>query len=156
MTLDLYTCTAPSNAVNKSGQLTLISSLAGEVRGPMDFLDPTFYFYAGTAYDYNYVNYIYCQELMRYYFVRDLSAERTQLVKAVCHEDVLYSFRNQIIKNQAIIERQQSANSLYIEDPEITAYQNQIEGTLAFPYSFGAGDNSKQSYILVTAGATAG
>lgn len=154
MTLDLYTCTAPNNQVDKTGQMTLVSSLPGEVRGPMDFLDPTFYFYAGTAYDYNNVNYIYCQELDRYYFIRDLSAERTRLVKAVCHEDVLNSFKNQIRKNTAIIERQQTQNSLYIEDSEITAYQNQKEGTLAFNYSFGAHDGEKQSFVMLTAGST--
>ena len=94
------------------------------------------------------VNYVYLNDLGRYYFVRD---------KRLLHEgveldlecDVLTTYKNDIRSNYAIIARNENAFNLYQDDPKWKLYAYTAIRTVPFPSGF---DMSKQEFILGVAG----
>jgi len=94
------------------------------------------------------VNYIYIEELERFYFVNKIVYIRTGLAEIYCHCDVLSSHKAQIRKNIAIIERQENNFNLYINDAEIKSEQKQEIQLKQFPYAF----SNNFTYIIAMSG----
>lgn len=81
-----------ANTVNK--KFTPVITLDGTFREDIDILNPVFRVEADVT---NY-NYIYIEELNRYYYIRRITLESNNMHKVECHIDVLKSYAD-VIKN---------------------------------------------------------
>lgn len=93
-------------------------------------------------------NYAYIPDFNRYYFVGDPAAYRSNLVVVPLHVDVLMSFKDAILSNQAIIDKQDSGNN-YINDGSWLRESREFYTIKTFEDGF----EDTGEYILITAGA---
>lgn len=132
------------NAVDK--KLENITTMTGTLRGECSIIDPVIVAEAKMS-DVTRCNYMYIDRFDRYYFVTDITSVRTGVVQFTCHVDVLMSFKKGILKNKAIIKRQQSTYNLYLNDGSLKIYQNPHITTKKFPSGF-----SSMEFVLAVAG----
>ena len=92
-------------------------------------------------------NYIYIEEFDRFYFVNDIISVRNDMWQLNCNVDVLMSFRNEILNQTAVIQRNEKEWNLYLDDGIFKSYQNPIIQTKNFPSGFSGSD-----FILAVAG----
>ena len=123
------------NAVTKS--LTTVTTLSGTLKEDCSIIDPVILL------DYDLsalpqVNYCHIPIWGRYYFINNIVSVRAALCEIHCHVDVLYSFRSQILANEAIIHRQENNWNLYINDGLFHVYQNPDIQIKNFPQGFSA------------------
>lgn len=127
-----------SNAVTVTGSLRDTSNVVNPeilIEGnPADF--PSTY------------NYAYIPEFDRYYFVGDPVALRNNIIRLPLNVDVLMSFADDILSNQAIIDKQNAGNN-YINDGSWIRESREFYTIKSFQNGFE--DNGE--YILITAGA---
>lgn len=95
-------------------------------------------------------NYMYIQELQRYYFIDDISSVNNDKWEISGHVDVLETFKNGILSNRAVIRRQQNKYNLYLNDPDFITYNNELIQTKKF--TGGTGFNKALNYVLVVNG----
>lgn len=81
-------------------------------------------------------NYAYISEFGRYYFIKNIESEKTNLWRLHMHVDVLASFDDQILANSAVIARNSYLWNLYLEDSRFKAYANPYIVTKVFPSGF--------------------
>ena len=94
------------------------------------------------------INYVYIDELKRYYYVKDVVFSTGKLIMLVCAVDVLMSFKAEIKKLKAILKRQESIANAYITDTETLLLSYDEIGAKIFPSGFTT--NTKN--ILIVAG----
>ena len=80
-----------ANTVNKSFTPSIV--LDGTFRDDLDILNPVFRVETDVT-DYNY---IYIEELKRYYYIRDIVIESNEMYRVECHVDVLKTYATQIM-----------------------------------------------------------
>ena len=96
------------------------------------------------------VNYVYIEELKRYYFVKEkytLTGERYELH---CDIDVLESFKDSILSLLCIVDKQENNNlsNMYLNDGSFVTLSKQFNRVVTFPNGF----NDEGTYILICAG----
>lgn len=94
------------------------------------------------------VNYVYVDELERYYYIRNWTMENGY-VTLECEVDVLMSFKNVIKLQNVIVKRQENKYNLYQVDEKFKTLNCPCERVLEFPSGF---DFSTQNFILCIAG----
>lgn len=94
-------------------------------------------------------NYAYIPEFGRYYYVGDPVAYRNNLISVPLSVDVLMSFKDAILANEAVIDKQDSNGNIYLNDG-IWTHEAREFYTIK---SFANGFNDAGEYILITAGA---
>lgn len=93
-------------------------------------------------------NYCHIEEFGRYYFVDDVTIERTNLLTLHLAVDVLESFKKEILKQNVIIQTNENNNSKYLPDAN---WQTLVKTkTDIINFSNGFLDNGE--FILITAG----
>lgn len=147
-TVSFYTSTAEKIRVDKTSYLTKVGDFTGTMKGELSLMDPVI-LVSGDLTAFNTANYVYIAQLDRYYFISDMKAIRQSLVEVTLHQDVLMSYRVGIKKQYAVVARNQSDYSLYIDDSQFKAYQNFEEGCITFPSGF---STSSPSFVLMLAG----
>jgi hypothetical protein len=95
-------------------------------------------------------NYMYIAEFSRYYFIDDIRSVHDNMWEVSAHVDVLETYKNQILSNQAVIRRQTNKYNTYLNDPEWKVYAN--ENVVAYHFS-GSPFNKNMKYVLAVAGA---
>ena len=98
------------------------------------------------------VNYLYVNELERYYYIKDWIMENGH-IRLECEVDVLMSFKNAIKQQNVIVSRQQKRYNLYMTDPKQKFYNTNATVVKEFPkkpFSI-----SKSQFILCLNGASA-
>lgn len=155
MQITFYRYTGEKNRVNKDPYLTEIATHEGYFKNSASMENPVILM-QGSLSSYimennNFVNYAYIYSMGRFYFVTDIVSVRNDLTEVHLHVDVLRSFKDSLLANYAIVQRSESNYSLYIDDSQFMAYQNQEEGCVSFPSGFSATD-SGVSYVLIVAG----
>lgn len=133
-----------SNAVNKS--LTDIVTLEGTLKESTSIIDPVIVV-EGDLDDFTRCNYMTIDKFDRSYFVTNIRSIRTGLVEFSCHVDVLMSFKTGLLKNTAIVKKQENDWNLYLNDGTLKVYQNPSVLTRSFPSGF-----STQEFVLAVAG----
>ena len=94
-------------------------------------------------------NYMYIPDFNRYYFIDDIVSKNNVIWEVSGHVDVLETYKADILKQSAVISRQQNKYNLYLNDPDFRTYNNDIIQTK----SFTVGDFSKNlTYVLVVNG----
>lgn len=155
MQIQFFRYTGEKNRVNKLPYLNEIATHEGTLKKDCSMENPVVLF-QGTISSFinensNYINYCYIYTMGRFYFVTDIISVRGDLTEVHFHVDVLYSFKDSLLANTAIIKRSASNYNLYIDDGEFMTYQYQQEGILTFPNGFTPTDEGC-SYVLIMAG----
>ena len=99
-------------------------------------------------------NYIYSYATKKYYFVNDIRMNNASALEFVCTEDVLETYKNNILSLTTLIERQENVYSPYIVDNELkltTANKKTGISRVLNKYSVGSLGNNI-SYVITTVG----
>lgn len=144
MTITLYSNISEYNAVNKS--ITELTTLTGTLREESSIIDPVITIsdidsYIGS------MNYAYIPEFNRYYFITNVESVRNNLWRVSFHVDVLYTYREQIKSNSAIIERNENEYDLKLNDGLFKTQQNPRIAQFPFPSGF-----NTWNFVLAIAG----
>lgn len=150
----LYQFSGDERVLDKSGLLTQLTSDVVLVPGSnFDLLNPTFTLkFTRNDNTQNWrasANYLYISEWDRYYFIDNLSAAPgNNILIASCREDVLYSFRHQIVNFEGFAVRSQSVGMNYITDSKIPVDPNRVSvENINFGSAFATNLNGAQ-YVL--------
>ena len=149
MQIDLFTCNAERNRVTKNQYLLNRFTLDGAFRKTTSALDIEVDVEKTNPVIYKY-NYMYISEFNRYYFITDIVSVRTNIWTIKATVDVLMSFRDDILKSPAIvdkIENEIDAN-LYLDDGSFVMDSRKYNEIKEFPNGF----NDNGAYILICAG----
>lgn len=125
---------------------TTVRTLTGTLREETDIVDPEINIeYDGTLVD---CNYMYIQQLNRYYFITKIESIRNKLWRVYGHCDVLKTYANAILNTEAVVARSESRYNLYLNDSMFKVYSNPRLQIANFPNKF-----TGESYVLVMNGA---
>ena len=144
MNLVLYRNISETNAVNKS--LTELVTLTGTLRNESSIIDPVILVSDIDVYISS-MNYAYIPEFNRYYFIQNIESVRKNLWRLSMHVDVLYTYREQIKANHAIIERNEIQYDLKLNDGLFKTQQNPRIAQFTFPNGF-----TNWDFVLAIAG----
>lgn len=125
MTLYTYNLIKDRRIVDKVTDYTILSPvsigstsdvfLTGEMKDRLDYVDPVFLLEVAPA-QITACNYLYCPELNRYYFVGNKVAVNNNLFEFQCHEDVLNTYRLQILNSVGFVSRRQTNANPFLPD----------------------------------------
>lgn len=142
MTIQLYTTADRNNKINKTLN-PVGSAISGTLRDNFDELHPTFDINMNS---FSNANYLYCQDVNKYYFIKRQYPNQGMMT-IECEEDVLMTYKEQIMSLNCIVSRASKMWNLYLQDSSRQTQQNQNTYILEFPESF-----ENFSYILTTTG----
>lgn len=146
MNVKLYKNFSEPERVNK--ELELIKDMDGSLREESNVLSPVITIQADNP---SRCNYAYIDTFGRYYFINEIEAVRTKIWRLHLQVDPLYTYRKQILKHTAVIEKQEGSkysSELYNDGSYKTREDNFLE-LWEFPNGFSSSGN----FILLTAGA---
>ena len=146
MRITFYTNNSEKNALTKSK--TQIVRLDGTLKDGTSILDPSILCYHLDSYIPD-INYFYIDEFARYYFITGVEIVRTDLWQISGHVDVLATYKDQILANRAIIQRNQNNYNLLLNDGLFKTQQNPRIATIPFSTGF-----TTSNYVLALAGHT--
>lgn len=144
MNIKLYNTTSPRNKINKT--LNLVADIDGESNENIGDHDTTFLVSSGHLQGVMGSNYLLSGINGKYYYIEDYEIiNQTVLLK--CKEDVLMSFKTQILSNTCTISRNEfiADSYLYDDNYKIDGYSKIV--TKEFPIGF-----TDESIILLTSG----
>lgn len=95
------------------------------------------------------VNYVYVQELERYYYIRNWTMDNGFVILE-CECDVLMSFKNAIKQQNVIVKRQERDYNLYINDEKQKFYNT--NATVVKEFSGNHFSMNTSEFILVMSG----
>lgn len=146
MIIKLYTNNSEKIAVNKD--ITELMSLNGILRDNTSIQNPVITLNRNISELIN-CNYVFISDFNRYYYVNNINSVKQNLTELSLSCDVLMSFKEDILKQTAIIKKQQGLWNLYIDDGSFSAQQNSRIQVKSFPNKIVG-----ESYVLVLAGTT--
>lgn len=144
--VDLYRNNSPVEKIGKSltDQLTISDVV---IKRDTSVLKPVLL--VNTSAEIYVYNYMYISEFYRYYFIDDIRSINQNMWEVSAHVDVLETYKNGILANNAVIKRQANQFNLYLDDPDFHAYNYERIQTLQFPQnSF----SKLLNYVLVVNG----
>lgn len=149
MEINLFTCNAERNRIDKSAYLTNRFVLSGSFRASTSALNIEVDVEKTNPVKYDY-NYMYIEEFNRYYYIDDIVSIRTNVWTIKASVDVLMSFKTDILKSSAIIDKveTESVANLYLDDGSFVMDTRKYNEIKEFPNGF----NDSGSYILICAG----
>lgn len=143
MNVKFYTNLSEKNAINKN--ITLLYDLTGTLRAESSIINPIITF--SDISSISTINYAYIPDFGRYYFVENIECVRNNLFRVSMKVDVLMSFRDAILTNNAIIERNETQYDLKLNDGLFKTQQNPRIAQFEFPNGFSTWD-----FVLAVAG----
>lgn len=149
MQINLFTCTAERNRVNKNEYISNRFVLEGTLREATSAMNVEILIEKTNPLAYNY-NYMYIEEFKRYYYINDIKSYRNKLWIISATVDVLMSFSSDILSSGAIIDKAENENlsNLYLDDGSFVMDSRKYNEIKEFPN----GLNENGSYILICAG----
>ena len=149
MELNLFTCTAENERVDKTNYISNRFVLNGNLKDASSVIDPVIMIEKNnpTLYDYNYM---YIPEFKRWYYINDIISVKNGLWEIHAHVDVLYTWGADIKRMNGVADKLEdilNANVYYDDGSFIMDSRNDIE-VKEFP----SGLNENGSYILICAG----
>ena len=145
LTVKLHHNSSPDNKIGKSLDAGLTMNCV--LKEESSILKPTIIIEAATA-PITY-NYMYIQDLQRYYFIDDIVSKNNKIWEISGHVDVLETYKNKILSQEAVIARQEQRYNLYLNDPDFRTYNNDTIQTKKFSNS---AFTKTLSYVLVVNG----
>lgn len=149
MQINLFTCNAERNRVNKNQYMSNRFVLDGTLRKVTSALNIEIDIEKTNPLKYKY-NYMYIAEFERYYFIDDIRSVRNRLWTISASVDVLMSFMNDILSTECIIDKVEDETSanLYLDDGSFVMDSRKYNEIKEFP----SGLNENGQYILICAG----
>lgn len=144
MIIDLLNTTDRTTKISK-GFTTIQTGISGEMRHSFNELSPIFEISISPSV-LSSANYLYCHETDKYYFITKTYPNKSFMI-VECHEDVLMTYKEQIMSLNCIVARASNKWNLYLQDAGRQTQQNQNTYIFEFPNSLDA-----LSYILITSG----
>lgn len=144
MTIILYTNNSENNRMVK--EISEITTLTGTLRNQTSIINPTIIIEIDLTEIAN-CNYMWIEEFNRFYFIRNITSIRNNIVEITGHCDVLSTYASSIQNCTGIVKRQENIWNLYVDDNAFMTYQNPLVITKAFPSGF-----TTQSFVLAVAG----
>lgn len=148
MEIILYHTTSPDNRMTK--YLTNASTMLGTLRDVSNVVSPVVLIERNLSQLIDVYNYAYIPEFNRYYFITEMQSYRNNFVLLSLSVDVLYSFRNEILNNVAIIDKAQQTefSNMYYDDGSFVTDARDFYTVKSFENGF----NDTGEFILITAG----
>jgi len=145
MQVQFYYNQSDYRVINKTIQAG--QSFTGVLRDGCDIMNPIIQFDNIAVLRYNYA---YIPEFQRYYTVTSIANAYNGLWDVSLEVDVLMSFRGDITKLNAIVDKQTLGGNgdEYIDDSSLVA-ENMMFNTV---YNFPDGFNDYSTFVLITAG----
>lgn len=143
VTLNFFHNSSDTNVLNKN--LINGATISAVLKEDTSEEEPVFILSNANYNDY--YNYLYCEELERYYFVAPpvhLQAGRVQLQ---CSVDVLETYKDDILNLRATVARNETYKNGYLMDGGYNSLAYEKVVTLPFPNGF-----QQDSVILMTMG----
>lgn len=125
--------------------LTTHAEWEGTLKPGTDIINPVFVMQSNDLISLS--NYLTVVEFKRSYFINDIVAVNNNIVEVHCHVDVLSSFRDEILDNEAVIYRQENLWNLMLDDGSFKFQNNPEYITKPFPVGF-----ELSEYVLTVAG----
>lgn len=147
LTVNLYHNSSPDNKIGKD--LDTPTTFSCVLKEECSILKPTIIIEAATA-PITY-NYMYIDDLQRYYFIDDIVSKNNKIWEITGHVDVLETYKSGILAQSAVIGRQQKKYNLYLNDPDFMTYNYDTIQTLKFTTANG-GFSKTLNYVLVVNG----
>lgn len=149
MQINLFTCNAERNRINKSNYLFNRFVLSGSLRKSTSAMNIEIEVEKSNPLTYNY-NYMYIEEFKRWYYIDEIISVRTNLWTIKATVDVLMTFKNDILISPAIIDKveNEDAANLYLDDGSFVMDSRKYNEIKEFPN----GLNENGQYILICAG----
>lgn len=148
MEIRLYFTTSPDNRMTK--YLTNASVMQGNLRDVSNVVNPVILIERDIEQLSGLYNYAYIPEFNRYYFITEMQSYRNNFVLLSLSVDVLYSFKNQILNNVAIVDKAQQTDfsNIYYDDGSFITESRDFYTIKTFTNGF----NDDGEFILITAG----
>lgn len=148
MEIRLYHTTSPDNRMTK--YLTNASIMQGTLRDVSDVINPVILIERDIAQLVDVYNYAYIPEFNRYYFIREMQSYRNNFVVMSLAVDVLFSFKDEILDNVAIVDKaqQEEFSNIYYDDGSFITEARDFYTIKTFDNGF----NDDGEFILITAG----
>lgn len=149
MQINLFTCNAERNRINKSDHISNRFVLEGSFRKATSALNIEVDVEKTNPLTYKY-NYMYIEEFGRYYFIDEIISVRNGLWTIMATVDVLMSFKKDILESDVIIDKaeDEDISNLYLDDGSFVMDSRKYNEIKEFPN----GLNENGSYILICAG----
>jgi hypothetical protein len=152
MTLTFYNVSDDPRTVKKTLGTAVATISNVFAKEPLDFMSPTFILSGVNSNSgFNNRNYLFCQELNRYYFIKDYINVPGDLTEVICTEDVLMTYADKIMNSDCVVFNQSrfdKGNSL-IPDSRLPMQANTESRTFAFqPGELSAVSVSDYSFVL--------
>lgn len=144
MTIILYKTPSEYNVVDKT--LEPLATLSGTLREESSVLAPSIVFTDIDSVALQ-ANYAYVQEFNRYYFITAIDSLYNNMWRFSFEVDVLYTYRDAIRENYAIIERNQNEYDLKLNDGLFQTQQNPRIAQFSFPAGF-----NQWNFVMAIAG----
>ena len=120
-----------------------------------EIINPTIYISRDTVNMNHTINYLYVEDLHRYYFINDVTLEHQRYILH-CHVDALTTYQNSLYKQTAIVERNAKRHNMYLEDKELLLFNMTRTETIPWDNGFdvteGSSSSKVASYLLVLNG----
>lgn len=143
MTIDLMLNSSEKNKINKT--LSTVDSLEGSLKEPSSIINPEITIQRSDPTGFNYC---YIPEFGRYYFVMNVTVIHSNIMRLSLSVDVLESFKNEILAQTVIIEKNTNQFDPYLMDPNRIRNAKTKTDILNFP----SGLLESGEFILITAG----
>lgn len=137
VTLELYKVLNQSNEINKTLNNAIV--INGVFRSEFDAINVVIEIETNN-YDFNYV---YIQQLNKYYFVNNITHVNAKIVRLLLHCDVLMTYKQDILGSYGLVIRGGNINPYY---SAIESESRQEIRRITFPYTF----NSAGNFVLIT------
>lgn len=149
MQINLFTCNAERNRINKDDYITNRFVLEGALRKSSSAMNLEIDIEKTNPVIYKY-NYMYIEEFDRYYFIDEIVSVRNKLWTIRASVDVLMSFRTDILESMIIADKieDELAANLYLDDGSFVMDSRMYNEVKEFP----SGLNENGTYILICAG----
>lgn len=144
MKVNIYSNTSEPEKIGKS--LELLAELTGNLVNETDVINPTIVISSDSGIAQ--ANYMYIPDFHRYYFINKIESIRTNIWRIHGHVDVLETYKTQIKKQTAIVDRLESVETPYLADGRYT-FESYNKYKIQ---KFGASLSKNLSYVLVVAG----
>lgn len=115
MNITLYNNFSDNNVVSKS--LTVLGSVAGEIKAPSNIVHPTFIL--KTSSTVLTANYLHCDSFDSFYYITEKTVLNGGMVEINCKRDVLMTWNNGIRNIVSVITRQENEQINYIPDSNL-------------------------------------
>ena len=149
MQINLFTCTAENERVDKSAYITNRFCIEGALKQPSSVEDPVIQISKSCPPEFAY-NYMYIAKFKRWYYINDFKVIHNNIWELHAHVDVLHTYRTDLMLTKCIVDKiadGTAANMYYDDGSIVTDCRNDIE-VKAFP----SGLNNNGSYVLICAG----